>query len=90
MEKRTPPVTGTRPLKLYYAAMVGMRPARIKLFVNNPDNIPDNYVSYLRNQLREAFGLFAVPLLLDFVSRPKKVESIRRKENADKRRKKRR
>ena len=90
MEKRTPPVTGTRPLKLYYAAMVGMRPARIKLFVNKPDGIPDNYVSYLRNQLREAFGLFAVPILLEFCARPKKVESIRHRENAEKKRKKRR
>ena len=85
-EKRTPPVTGTRPLKLYYAAMAGMRPARIKLFVNDPEGVPDNYAAYLRNQLREAFGLHAVPLLLDFCARPKKVESIRRNQNnADRR-----
>ena len=87
--KRTPPVTGTRPLKLYYATTAGMHPLRIRLFVNRPEGVPDNYAAYLRNQVREAFGLSAVPVLLEFCARPKKVESIRRNENNAARRKRR-
>ena len=82
VERSTPPVVGSRPFKLYYAAMTGMRPPRIKLFVNRPDAAPDNYVAYLRNQLREAFGLTGIPILLDLCARPKKIESIRQKESS--------
>jgi GTP-binding protein len=76
---------GTAPLKLYYATMTGSRPPKIKLFVNAKENAAPNYISFLKRQLRGAFELTGVPLILDIVPRPKKVESIKRNMNKYKR-----
>jgi GTP-binding protein len=83
----TPPVVGTAPLKLYYATMTGSRPPKIKMFVNAKENAAPNYLSFLKRQLRGAFELTGVPLILEAVPRPKKVESIKRNLNNNRKRK---
>ena len=80
VEKNPPPASGAARLKIFYAAMVGMKPLRIKVFVNRPELAPDSYSAFMQKQLRAAFELVGIPLVLEFVARPKKVESIRRKE----------
>ncbi len=76
MERRTPPVVGPSPLKLYYASMVGMEPPKFLLFVNNPAYCASNYLTYLKNSLRAAFDLTGLPLLVELRARPKKVASF--------------
>ena len=76
-ERSTPPVVGPTPLKLYYASMTGMAPPRVLLFVNNPKNCADNYLAFLKNTLRRAFGLTGLPLEIELRERPKKVAGIR-------------
>lgn len=61
-----PPMSRGRRLKLYYAAQVGVRPVRIRLFVNEPRLLTDSYQSYLMRALREAFGLEGAPIVLQF------------------------
>ena len=85
-DHHTPPVVGTAPLKLYYATMTGSRPPRIKMFVNAKENAAPNYMTFLKRQLRGAFELTGVPLILEAVPRPKKVESIKRNMEKRKRR----
>ena len=80
VEKNPPPASGAARLKIFYAAMVGVKPVRIKIFVNRPELAPDSYSAFMQKQLRAAFDLVGIPLVLEFVARPKKVESIRRKE----------
>lgn len=80
VEQNTPPVTGAVPLKLFYASVIGMKPPRILLFVNNPAYCAENYLTFLKNVLRQAFGLTGLPIELELRARPKKVESIRREE----------
>ena len=77
-ESNPPPVMGTAPLKLFYASMVGQKPPRFKLFVNRAELAADNYVTFLKNKLRDAFNLVGIPIIIDVVSRPKKIETIRR------------
>jgi GTP-binding protein len=55
-----------RRLKFYYATQVGMRPIRIKLFVNSPSLLTPAYEKYLQRCLRETFGLAGAPLVLIF------------------------
>ena len=69
-----------RRLKIYYAAMTGIKPARLRLFVNRPELAPDGFLSFLQKQLRASFELCGAPLVIDLSARPKKIESIRRKE----------
>ena len=80
VEQNPPPPSGNSRLKIYYAAMVGTKPARVRLFVNRPELAPDGFLIFLQKQLRAAFDLNGAPLILELCARPKKVESIRRKE----------
>ncbi len=43
-------------LKLFYTTQVKVQPPTFVLFINNEDLLKDNYVKYLENKLREAFG----------------------------------
>lgn len=80
LERTPPPPVGNARLKIFYAAMTGIKPARIRLFVNRPELAPDGFLSFLQKQLRSSFELCGAPLVIELSARPKKVESIRRKE----------
>lgn len=86
LENHTPPVVGPTPLKMYYASLVSMTPPRVVMFVNNPKNCADNYLTFLKNTLRKAFDLTGLPIEIELRARPKKVESIRRQPAAGERR----
>lgn len=77
LEMTPPPVVSTVPLKLFYAALAGIRPPKIKLFVNRVDAAADNYLVFLKKQIRKNFSLEGIPLALEVVERPKKIASIR-------------
>ena len=79
-EDTPPPVIKGVPLKLFYASLAGVRPPRVKLFVNRVESAAGNYLVFLKKRIREHFSLTGIPLDLEVVARPKKIESIRRKE----------
>ena len=58
-----PPVSirGKR-LRLFYATQVQTAPPHFVLFINNEDLLKDNYIKYLENKLREAFGFKGSPI----------------------------
>ncbi len=58
-----PPVSirGKR-LKLFYTTQVKTLPPTFVLFINNEDLLKDNYIKYLENKLREAFGFKGSPI----------------------------
>ncbi|MGC9320544.1 MAG: ribosome biogenesis GTPase Der, partial [Armatimonadota bacterium] len=62
MTQHHPPVRGSRALKVYYATQVESRPPTFVLKVNDPDLCHFSYERYLRNRLREEFGLEGVPI----------------------------
>ena len=49
-------------LKLFYTTQVKVQPPTFVLFINNEDFLKDNYVKYLENKLREAFGFKGTPI----------------------------
>ncbi len=49
-------------LKLFYATQVAANPPHFVLFINNEDFLKENYVKYLENKLREAFGFKGTPI----------------------------
>ncbi|MBE6357694.1 MAG: ribosome biogenesis GTPase Der [Lentisphaerae bacterium] len=77
-EDTPPPVIKGIPLKLFYASLAGVRPVRIKLFVNRVESAAGNYLAFLKKRIRDNFALEGIPLDIEAVARPKKVESIRR------------
>ena len=78
-EDTPPPVIKGVPLKLFYASLAGLRPVRIKLFVNRVESAAGNYLAFLKKRIRDNFPLEGIPLDIEAVARPKKIESIRRK-----------
>ena len=88
LERNPPPPVGNARLKVFYAAMTGIKPTRVRLFVNRPELAPDGFLAFLQKQLRSSFELCGAPLRIELSARPKKVESIRRKEFVPARREK--
>ncbi len=62
VEKVSPPSPRGKQVKFFYATQIKKEPPRILIFVNRPDDIPDNYRKYIENSLREGFDLQGVPL----------------------------
>ncbi len=56
------PLVEGRRLRIRYMTQVKARPPTFALFVSKPKEIPDSYLRYLANSLRETFGLPGVPL----------------------------
>jgi GTP-binding protein len=59
-----PPMAKGRRVKIRYATQVTARPPTFVLFVSQAGALPDAYLRYLTNSLREAFDLAGVPLRL--------------------------
>jgi GTP-binding protein len=51
-----------RRIKLKYITQAKTRPPSFYIFSSNPEGLPDSYLRYLTNQLRETFNLKGVPL----------------------------
>jgi GTP-binding protein len=59
-----PPMAKGRRIKLRYVTQVSTRPPTFVLFVSQAGALPDSYLRYLANGLRETFDLAGVPLRL--------------------------
>ena len=63
-DQHPPPLVQGRRVKLRYATQVKSRPPTFALFVSRPEKLPDSYLRYLENALRDSFKLAGVPLRL--------------------------
>ncbi|GGH18037.1 GTPase Der [Alsobacter metallidurans] len=62
LEHHPPPAVSGRRIKIRYMTQVKARPPHFALFGNQMDGLPDSYVRYLINGLREAFDLPGTPI----------------------------
>ncbi|QIG50628.1 ribosome biogenesis GTPase Der [Nordella sp. HKS 07] len=62
LERNPPPAPSGRRIKIRYATQVRSRPPTFSLFGNQLDHLPETYVRYLMNGLRETFELWGTPL----------------------------
>lgn len=65
MEAHQPPLVRGRRIKLRYAHQGGRNPPRIVIHGNQTQATPDAYRRYLSNVFREAFDLYACPVMLE-------------------------
>ena len=62
-EKNTPPLgKNKRRIKLKYITQAKTRPPAFYIFSSNPEGLPDSYLKYLINDLRETFDLGGIPI----------------------------
>ena len=57
-----PPAVAGRRLKIKYITQVKTRPPGFVLSCTRPDDVPQSYIRYLSNNLREAFDMPGVPI----------------------------
>ncbi len=62
VERHSPPAVRGRPLRLRYLTQIKSRPPTFALFVSRPEKLPESYIRYLVNDLRETFGLGGTPV----------------------------
>ena len=65
LEAHQPPLVRGRRIKLRYAHQGGRNPPRIVIHGNQTQQTPDAYRRYLSNVFREAFDLYACPVVLE-------------------------
>jgi GTP-binding protein len=63
-EEHPPPLASGRRIRLRYMTQPRTRPPTFAIFVNRPEKLPDSYLRYLANRLRQDFNLPGVPLRL--------------------------
>ncbi len=61
-QRNAPPLAGGRSVNIRYATQVKARPPTIALFAPRAEYIPESYLRYLINGLREHFDLHGVPV----------------------------
>lgn len=64
LEGHPPPLAAGRAVKIKYVTQAKSRPPTFILFINRPEDLPESYLRYLANGLRDRFGLDGVPLRL--------------------------
>ncbi len=69
LQKHTPPVRGTRRLKILYASQVRTDPPVFLFHVNDPKLVHFTYRRFLENQIRAEFPFEGTPIRLSFRSR---------------------
>ena len=57
-----PPAVAGRRIRLKYITQIKTRPPTFTLFASQAGELPDSYIKYLTNQMRETFDMPGVPL----------------------------
>lgn len=63
-QRHPPPAVRGRRLKLRYMTQVNARPPSFVIFIAKPEELPDSYMRYLVNGIREAFAMPGTPIRL--------------------------
>lgn len=63
--------------KIYYASQVDVNPPKFIFTVNNPDHFHFSYKRYLENKIRDNFGFFGTPIILEYRWRGKYKDKIK-------------
>lgn len=70
-----PPATKAIHFKIRYMTQTSTNPVVFRLFATSPDNVPESYVTYLKNRIREDLGFDQIPVMLEMKASRKKWES---------------
>jgi GTP-binding protein len=65
-EAREGPQDKGRRVKMLYGTQTGVRPPRLRIFVNDPGLLTRDYSYWVENELRRRFELEGVPVSIDF------------------------
>ena len=70
-----PPATKAIHFKVRYMTQTGVNPVSFRIFCTSPENVPDSYVTYLKNRIREDLGFDKIPVSVELKASRKKWEN---------------
>ena len=74
-ERKSTPQKSGKSLKLFYMVQYESAPPRFKVMVNTRALINRSYGFFLENRLREAYDMWGIPLIIDFVGKEERYSS---------------
>lgn len=72
MQEHTPPIRGSRRLKILFASQVAIDPPVLLFHVNDPRLVHFTYRRYLENRIRETYPFAGTPMRMSFRPRSQK------------------
>lgn len=69
-----PPASKAIHFKIRYMTQTSTNPVAFRIFATSPDNVPESYVTYLKNRIREDLGFDQIPVILEMKSSRKRWE----------------
>jgi GTPase len=64
LERKNPPQFRGLVVKMHYASQVAVKPPTFVIFTNHPKGVPEQFMRYLHNGFRAAWGFMGTPLRL--------------------------
>lgn len=65
IEKYPPPATKAIHFKVRYMTQTSINPVNFLIFATRPDNVPQSYVAYLKNRIRQDLGFDQIPVQVE-------------------------
>lgn len=65
LERYPPPASKTAHFKIRYMTQKGTNPVSFIIFATKPDVVPETYITYLKNRIREDLGFEQIPVQLE-------------------------
>ena len=69
-----PPASKAIHFKIRYMTQTGTNPVSFRIFCTSPDNVPESYVTYLKNSIRKDLGFDQIPVELNMKASRKRWE----------------
>ena len=69
-----PPASRSARFHIRYAVQTKTNPVVFLLFATKPDSVPQSYIAYLKNKMREDLGFTKIPITIEMQASRKKWE----------------
>ncbi len=74
LERYPPPASKTAHFKIRYMTQASANPVSFVIFATRPEVVPEPYVTYLKNRIREDLGFDNIPIQVEFKGSRQKWE----------------
>ena len=74
LDRYPPPASKTSHFKIRYMTQASTNPVSFVIFATRPEVVPESYITYLKNRIREDLGYDQIPVLLEFKGSRQKWE----------------
>ncbi|MCR4734353.1 MAG: ribosome biogenesis GTPase Der [Treponema sp.] len=78
LDRYPPPASKTAHFKIRYMTQVSTNPVNFVIFATRPEVVPEPYITYLKNRIREDLGFDKIPVQLEMKGSRQKWEDRKR------------